>query len=141
MPHIQAPLKRLLFTLVLATLTGAPALVNSQSSESKLPTSEFPQSVGELHMSGSHEYGDPALGYVVRFESKDASEILDVFIFPVADEFVTFEHEQIVTIYLQAAQRDINTAVDAGYYYNNTELGGCGLRSRGNEHFEVETRN
>ena len=84
---------------------------------------EFPLSIGVLHQDGTQKYEDPSLGYTVRYYDESKANLVDVYVYPVAEEVASRGHQERVATYLYASQRDIHAAVSAGYYLRNEELG------------------
>ena len=86
---------------------------NTDTNLVKIP---FPDIVGTFIKIDTHYFENPAFGYVVTFKTLDASEVLDVYIFPVDAKFAQLENKQLVDIFLLEAQQGINDAVKLGIY-------------------------
>ena len=103
-----------LLTLTSACATRAPAAAADPVPPGVIAT--LPASVGSLDYEGFRRFDDGSGGYSLRYANARKHRIADVYVYPVAEENRSLDHERLVLGSTQATMQAIGEAVRQGLY-------------------------
>lgn len=108
-------LSSLLFTNACAALTLTPE--ESAATEAPAILSELPQEVETFDLQG-YKYFNDGSGYSIRYSNERKQRIADLYVYDVAEENLTLDHEQLVLGSTKATMDAIAAAAKKGHYSN-----------------------
>lgn len=112
-----------------STVTSAPIAEPEPLPEPALIES-LPKTVESFELQGYKHFEDGSGGYSLRYANDRKKRIADVYIYPVAEENSTLEHNQLVLGSTRATLQAIGAAARQGHYANFNVIN-AGTQARG----------
>ncbi len=112
-----------LIIILVATFLMPPISVLAVEPDPDLIQIEFPTKVGEFERYKTHHYDERAFGYQVKYLARNSTDVLDVYIYPVDDQYRNLPHETLVAGYFSEAEKGIEMAVSRGMYASAQSYG------------------
>lgn len=109
----------LLFTNACAAVSLTPAKSENDSSKLEEPAlvRAMPESVQSFERRGYKFFNDGS-GYSIRYANEGKQRLADLYIYQVADENASLDHEQLVLGSTRATMDAISAAAQQGHYAN-----------------------
>lgn len=113
---------RLAFLLIALLFTNACAAVSftpekTVSTEAPMLLHKMPQTVGSFDLQGFKYFNDGS-GYSIRYSNERKQRIADLYIYDVAEENASLDHNQLVVGSTRATMDAIGAAAEQGHYAN-----------------------